>query len=86
MSEQPDDFETVIAKAPAGVIMHGTVTVHKAVGGQVIMVAEIGGQTHKKVIPPVFIRAMSGKGPMGKVLGRFLGNPAALEQDGGGGG
>jgi hypothetical protein len=70
----PMDLEKVISGAPVGVVMHGTMTLHKAPNGQLVMVMEVGPETHKMVIAPAFIKAMSGKGPLGKVLGRFLGN------------
>lgn len=78
------ELEQVLADAPPGMIVHGTIAMHKAPGGQIIMVSEIGDTTSRMVVSPVFIRAMAGKGPMGKVLSRFF-NPAALGIGGGDG-
>lgn len=81
------DLEKVIADAPPGVIMHGTITLHKVpVGGkeQIWMVCEYGEETLRKQIPPAFIKAVSGKGPMAKVLGKLFGGGPEIEGGPGG--
>lgn len=72
MSE-PSDFEKMMDQAPPGEIMRGIISIHKTAAGRIWMVTKIGDQVFKKEIQRVFIKAIAGKGPMGKVFGRFFG-------------
>jgi hypothetical protein len=64
MSEA-NSFAQALRDAPPGVVMTGQITMIKASSGRIQMVAEVGGQEFKKIIPPAFIDAIDGKGPLG---------------------
>lgn len=65
------DFEEVLGQAEPGVLVEGYVTVTKVSSGRIGMVMRIGDEQHSMWMPPLLIKALSGKGPFG-MLGRML--------------
>lgn len=89
------DLEQLIDAAPPGRIMAGTIDIHKVLHTDIqtgkttthiIMIGKIGDQEIRKELQPAVLRALAGKGPMGKILGKFLGTaeglPAVAGSDG----
>lgn len=75
------NIEEIIAAAPPGVIMSGTVDVHKVVHAgktHIIMIGKIGETEFRKELQPAILRALAGRGPMGKILGKMFGSAETI--------
>lgn len=81
------NLEQVIEEAPFGRIMAGTIDIYKVphtdkITGKttphVIMIGKVGDQEFRKELQPAVLRALAGKGPMGKILGKILGTGEGL--------
>lgn len=81
------EIEQIIDAAPPGRIMAGTIDIHKVLHTDtatgkttthVIMIGKIGDTEFRKELQPMLLRAISGKGPMGKILGKVFGGGEVL--------
>jgi len=82
-----DDIEKTLSEAPVGMITHGTFALHKVIDNKgrqrIFVVSEIGDSTSRMEVQPVFIKALSGKGPLGKIAAKLFGATAIEKGDGG---
>lgn len=81
------EIEQLIDAAPPGRIMAGTVNIHKVLHTDtttgkttthVIIIGRIGDTEFRKELQPMVLRALAGKGPMGKILGKMFGSAEGL--------
>lgn len=68
------DFQEMIDGMPPGLLLEGTIEIHKSVKGEVWIIGVVSGQEFRQHIPQAILDMVAGKGVLGKGFHMIMGN------------